>query len=100
METQQSFDFDRLFRAVQPHLPLLIGGISTLIGGIFMLFDDVKDFGRIERLHHWQYGVILVVLGAITIAIALTYIVMDLYIGAESWPKTSSPTRPETFKNG
>jgi len=97
---QESFDLERILEAVKPHIPLLLGGLTTFIGGVFMLFDDVKDFGRIERLHHWQYGVILVVLGALTTAIALTYIVTDLYGGVEEWPKTSSVIRPEISNAG
>jgi len=34
--------------------------ISTIIRviGWIMLADDWKDIGRMDRLHHWQYGLI------------------------------------------
>jgi len=33
--------------------------------GKILLNDDAKDIGKLDRLHHWQYGFILTRLGAL-----------------------------------
>lgn len=32
--------------------------------GKILLNDDAKDIGKLDRLHHWQYGFILARLGS------------------------------------
>jgi hypothetical protein len=27
--------------------------------GTFLVMDDIKDYGKLDRFHHWQYGELL-----------------------------------------
>jgi len=33
--------------------------------GLAMIVDDIRDFGRVERPHHWIWGLILLVAGVL-----------------------------------
>lgn len=28
--------------------------------GLLLLLHDAKDFGKLDRLHHWQYGAAMI----------------------------------------
>ena len=85
---QESHDpFSRVWDTIQEHLPLILGGAICLASGAILLFDDVKDFGDFATpehpspIHHWQWGVILIILGAVVLAIALILLIVKLLTG-------------------
>lgn len=75
----------------------IIAGTIMVIGGVFLLFDDVHDFGETdhggeylktwpwplsivrEKIHHWHWGIILIFLGVFISIIAIIRIklIMD-----------------------
>jgi len=61
---------NRLLRALVNHLPHLAGSATVIGTGMFLTFDDIKDFGRLDRPHHVYLG-LAAILGGLT-ALALT----------------------------
>ena len=39
------------------NLPTLAASITSVAVGIVLLMDDAADYGQVDRLHHWQYGI-------------------------------------------
>jgi len=33
--------------------------------GELLLLDDIKDFGKFDRIHHWHIGLLLMIFGSI-----------------------------------
>jgi hypothetical protein len=52
-----------VLRLIQDRSPVLAGALSALGLGAYLMLDDAKDFGRLDRLHHWQYGAALLLGG-------------------------------------
>jgi len=67
--------------ALQEQAPLLLGGAVALATGAVLLFDDVGDFGEVDRPHHWQWGILLILLAVVVIAIGLTLVIAKLIYG-------------------
>ena len=40
-------------------MKLLLFGV-----GLILFLDDIRDFGKIDRLHHWHVGALLMYLGS------------------------------------
>lgn len=75
---------DQFYDAVGQHLPMVLGGVTSLVSGAFMLFDDVADFGDFASekhpspIHHWQIGVLFILLGVFLLCLALVMVVFTL----------------------
>ena len=37
----------------------ILGGVSTLTYGLILFLDDIRDFGKFDRIHHWHIGLLL-----------------------------------------
>jgi len=48
--------------------------IDMLTSGVAMVADDIKDFGKLDRPHHWLWGIILAVAGIIMLGVALYFL--------------------------
>jgi len=60
---------------------LLVGGGACMIVGAVLLFDDVSDFGKLDRPHHYFWGILLLIAGAVVLGLAFMRVVLRL-IGA------------------
>jgi hypothetical protein len=45
--------------------------LDMIVTGTVMIADDIADLGRLDRPHHWIWGVILVVVGIVVLALVL-----------------------------
>ena len=67
----------------------LMASIGSIGVGTYLLIDDLKDFGFFSTkdhpspLHHWQYGLILLLGGLISLPISILELIEGLE-GAES----------------
>ena len=68
----------RLWEAVVEQWPVLLGGAACLVSGTILLFDDVKDFGDLSRPHHYMWGILLIIGGAMALAVGLLNVVLKL----------------------
>jgi hypothetical protein len=48
-----------------------ISAIDALSAGASMLIDDIMDVGKFDRVHHWMWGVILIIVGIIVLAVTV-----------------------------
>jgi len=48
--------------------------LDMIVTGTTMIADDIADFGRLDRPHHWLWGVILVVAGVVALALILLWL--------------------------
>lgn len=55
-------------------LPVLVSGIANTFAGVLAFIDDIQDFPKLDRIHHWQLGVLSIAIGATTIG----YVVIDI----------------------
>ena len=62
---------DIVVTAMGGYSQLFATAIEILTTGFTMLADDIKDLGRFDRLHHWQYGLITLIAGLIILLVAL-----------------------------
>lgn len=74
---------DKLIDVLLEEIPSIIGGLLTIGAGVWCVFDDVKDFGKIPDEkhpwpHHYQWGIIMIILGGITIVITIVRILRRL----------------------
>jgi len=52
----------------------IYNAIDMLTSGVAMVVDDIKDFGKLDRPHHWLWGVILAIAGIIMLGVALYFL--------------------------
>jgi hypothetical protein len=45
-----------------------VDAIST---GASMIMDDIMDFGKVDRVHHWLVGLVLLIAGVIALVVAI-----------------------------
>lgn len=69
---------EKLFEALAQQWPLLVGGAAGLVSGVVLLFDDVRDFGDLSRPHHYMWGILLIIGGAIAFAIGFANVILKL----------------------
>ena len=43
----------------------IISSVIIIAGGVYLLFDDLDDVPRFDRIHHWHWGVMLIMLGVL-----------------------------------
>jgi hypothetical protein len=48
-----------------------ISAIDAISSGASMLIDDIMDFGRFDRPHHWMWGIVLIVVGIIALVVVV-----------------------------
>ena len=69
----------RLMGAVTENWSLLAGGGACLVAGAVLLFDDVSDFGELNRIHHYFLGILLIIGGALILGFALVNVIIGLF---------------------
>lgn len=57
----------------------IIAAVITIAGGVYILFDDLKDIGKMDRVHHWHWGLILIFMGLLIAIINFYRIILILY---------------------
>jgi len=45
-----------------------LGSLMLLGTGTHLFLDDLTDFPDLSRPHHWQYGLILIIIGLLILA--------------------------------
>jgi len=48
-----------------------ISAVDALSAGASMLIDDIMDVGRFDRIHHWMWGVLLIIVGIIVLIVVV-----------------------------
>jgi len=79
--TDEETQYNRFVEAVTENWPLLAGGGACLVAGAVLLFDDVSDFGKLNRVHHYFLGILLIISGALILGFALARVIMNLCVG-------------------
>ena len=69
---------EKLFEALAEQWPLLVGGAAGLVSGVTLLFDDVRDFGDLSRPHHYMWGILLIIGGAIALTVGFANVILKL----------------------
>jgi hypothetical protein len=78
MQSRNKFQNEKLFEALADQWPLLVGGAAGLVSGVALLFDDVRDFGDLSRPHHYMWGILLIVGGAIALTVGFANVILKL----------------------
>ncbi len=73
----------RLMRAIGRHLGGLLGGVGSLVAGVLAFIDDFHDFPKLDRIHHWQLGVLGMVGGLISLSVTVFNILRDAGLVSE-----------------
>ena len=71
---------NKFVEAVTENWPLLAGGGACLVAGAVLLFDDISDFGELNRIHHYFLGLLLIIGGALILGFALARVIMNLCV--------------------
>jgi hypothetical protein len=45
--------------------------VDMVTTGLAMIADDILDFGKLDRPHHWLWGLILVVVGIVVLLVVV-----------------------------
>jgi hypothetical protein len=53
-----------------------IHAIDMVATGAAMIADDIADFPRLDRPHHWLWGLIFVIIGVVIVALAVIFMVL------------------------
>jgi len=48
--------------------------LDMIVTGTAMIADDIADLGKLDRPHHWIWGVVLVVVGVVVLALVLLWL--------------------------
>ncbi len=81
MQKKMQNKWNLFTEALGENLPLLLGGGIGIVSGIVLLFDDVSDFGRVDRPHHYHWGILLLIGGALLLAMGLARLILKLLAG-------------------
>ena len=81
MQKKMQNKWNLFTEALGENLPLLLGGGVGIVSGIVLLFDDVSDFGRVDRPHHYHWGILLLIGGALLLAMGLARLILKLLSG-------------------
>jgi len=71
--------YNKLFEDVKENWPILAGGGACLVAGAVLLFDDVSDFGKLDRFHHYFWEIFLIIGGALILGLALARVILRLF---------------------
>jgi phosphoglycerol transferase MdoB-like AlkP superfamily enzyme len=52
--------------------------IDMITTGMAMFIDDIMDFPKTDRPHHWMWGLILVIAGIIILILAAVFIFLGI----------------------
>ena len=47
--------------------------VDAIASGASMLLDDARDLGRLDRPHHWLWGLALVLAGTLILPLLITH---------------------------
>jgi hypothetical protein len=78
MQSKIQSKWNLFTEALGENLPFLLGGGVCLVSGVVLLFDDVLDFGKVNRLHHYHWGILLLIGGALLFAMGLARLILRL----------------------
>lgn len=78
-EKKEEMRYNKLFEDVKENWPILAGGGACLVAGAVLLFDDVSDFGKLDRVHHYFWGILLIIGGALILGLALARVILRLF---------------------
>ena len=78
--TDEETRYHRFVEAVTENWPLLAGGGACLVAGTVLLFDDVSDFGEVNRVHHYFWGILLIIGGVLILGFALARVILKLWM--------------------
>jgi len=78
MQLRNKSHDERLFEALAQQWPLLVGGAAGIVSGVVLLFDDVRDFGDLSRPHHYMWGILLIIGGAIALTVGFVNVILKL----------------------
>jgi hypothetical protein len=78
MQLRNKSQNEKLFEALAQQWPLLVGGAAGLVSGVTLLFDDVRDFGDLSRPHHYMWGILLIIAGAIALTVGFANVILKL----------------------
>jgi hypothetical protein len=78
MQPRNKSQDEKLFDSLVEQWPLLVGGAAGLVSGVVLLFDDVRDFGDLSRPHHYMWGILLIVGGAIALTVGFANVILKL----------------------
>ena len=81
MQKKMQNKWSLFVEALGENLPLLLGGGIGIVSGVVLLFDDVSDFGKVNRPHHYHWGILLLIGGALLLAMGLTKLILKLLAG-------------------
>jgi hypothetical protein len=81
MQKKMQNKWNLFMEALGENLPLLLGGGVGIVSGIVLLFDDISDFGRVDRPHHYHWGILLLIGGALLLAMGLARLILKLLAG-------------------
>lgn len=72
--------YQRLVESLSRNWPALLGSITALATGIWLIFDDLKDYGKVDRpTHHVYTGFIPFIGGLIGLGFTCVTIIGDVY---------------------
>ncbi len=78
MQPRSKSQNEKLFEALAGQWPLLVCGAAGLVSGVTLLFDDVRDFGDLSRPHHYMWGILLIIGGAIALSVGFANVILKL----------------------
>lgn len=81
MQGKMQSKWNLFVEALGENLPLLLGGGIGIVSGVVLLFDDVSDFGKVNRPHHYHWGILLLIGGALLLAMGLAKLILRLLAG-------------------
>ena len=76
---KEEMRYNKLFEDVKENWPILAGGGASLLAGAVLLFDDVSDFGKLDRVHHYFGGILLIIGGALILGLTLARVILRLF---------------------
>jgi len=72
-----------LLSIIVEELPPVMGALSSIAAGVWAVFDDISDFGKLPDEdhpgpHHWMWGVVFIVLGGVTLFLIVIRLMIKL----------------------
>jgi len=64
---------NQAFKSTKSLDEAIYSSLNMLTAGFSMLLDDIKDLGKVDRPHHWMWGLMLAVAGATLLGLLLLF---------------------------